>query len=151
MAVELRIEGADQLLRLAAELKAAGRADLKREMLRGFRAETAPIIADIHASASRILPHRGGLSDRVAADRVTAVTRTTGSGVGIRIKGVGKENLRRIDAGLVRHMLFGNRSFWYGQNVRAGWFTHPILVHLPSLQRQLIAAMDRTAVKLRRS
>ena len=150
---DLRITGAEQLRLLAADLKAAGETGkgLKRELLASFRADTVSVVVDIRASAERILPRRGGLADRVAGSRITAQTRTTGRGAGMRIKGVGNYNLHRINAGNVRHPLFGNRSFWYGQNVRAGWFTDPIVRHLPGLQRQLVAAMERTGAKLRRS
>jgi hypothetical protein len=145
--VDLRITGADQLKALGAEFKKAGAGDLRKEMLRDFRAESAPLISDIRASASDILPRRGGLGARVAKSKIRAANRLSGSSVGMRITGTNRYSLKQIDAGTVRHLTFGHKP-WKDQAVRPGWFDKPFKHGVDDLRRRVIATMDRFAAKL---
>ncbi len=146
--VDLRITGADQMKRLGAEFKQAGAGDLRKELLAEFRAEARPVIADLRKSAAETLPRRGGLAQRVARSNIRSATRLTGTQVGLRITASNPIGIRRINAGSVRHPLFGDRQHWYGQNVRAGWFDDPMRRHIGNFRQRAVTAMDRMAAKL---
>ena len=146
--VDLRITGADQLKRLGAEFKAAGAGGLRKEMLAEFRAEAAPLIQAERVSALEILPRRGGLGARVARSKIRAANRLSGSSVGMRITANNSISLRQVDAGTVRHPLFGNRGHWYSEPVTPGWFDKPFKRGVEDLRRRLVAVMDRFAAKL---
>ena len=72
------------------------------------------------------MPHRGGLSGRIAAARAgvspTASTRSTA--VAIRLGTREKYDLRSMDLGRLRHPTYGHRP-WVSQTVPAGAFTEP--------------------------
>ena len=146
--VDLRITGADQLKKLGADFKKAGAGDLRKEMLAEFRAEARPLIVDVRRSAGDVLPRRGGLAARVARSTIRAANRLSGSAVGMRITANNSISLRQVDAGTVRHPLFGNRNFWYTQPVTPGWFDKPFQKNVDELRRRVIATMDRFAAKL---
>jgi hypothetical protein len=148
--MDLRITGADQLQRLGRDLKAAGEGGkgLRRELLAEFRAEAKPVINDLRASAINTLPRRGGLGATVAKSNIRSSTRLSGTAVGLRITAKNLIAIKRINAGSVRHPLFGNRGFWYGQNVRAGWFDDPMRRDIDNFRRAAIRAMDRIAAQL---
>lgn len=125
---DFRVQGADQLDDLAKRLKAAGNGDLRKELLRGIRETNKPTISDIRASARSRLPHGGGLADTVARASIGTRTRLSGKSVGVEIKGTSwrLRNLRSINAGRLRHPLFGNREHFFVQPVEPGFFDEPI-------------------------
>ena len=149
--MDIRIEGADQLKRLAAAAKEAGRNDLRKELLADFRKNGKPVVEDVKASAAETLPRSGGLAGIVAASKITVRTRTGGKQVGVRITGAGAAPLKRLNAGNLRHPLFGDRQHWYGQNVRAGWFDRPIEKHEAAFRGGCLDAIDRVGRKLEES
>jgi hypothetical protein len=154
---DFEVQGAEQLEALAKRLKAAGAGDLRKELLRGIRETNKPTIEDIRKSALDTLPRRGGLADRIARSKISTRTRTAGRQAGVEIKGVGiagasgkKHDIARLNKGLLRHPLFGNRDRWYGQGVRAGWFNNPIEKRKPEIQRGLQRVMEDVARKVAR-
>jgi len=120
---------------LAQRLRIAGQGDLQKQLLRDIRATTKPTIRKVRANALATLPRRGGLAAKVAASKIGTRTRTTsGQSAGVFIKGTDPRiNLNRINAGQLRHPVFGNRRNWREQSVRAGWFDDPIKGDLPHI------------------
>lgn len=120
-----RGEGFDTLSR---KFKAAGvegkglRKELAREILR----TTKPLKQDAKRNAKAILPKRGGLAAIVARSNFSTKTRIVGANTGVKIIAKGKgsaRGVRQIDAGRVRHPVFGRRGVWANQRVPAGWFS----------------------------
>jgi hypothetical protein len=86
------------------------------------------------------------------ADRVEGATyqvRVTGGLGGPRLRVVAVEkrgkriDLYRLNEGVLRAPLFGNRRFWHQQSVPPGWFEKPIRAHEDEFRRQLEAAVGR--------
>lgn len=149
MTTDLRMTGADQLGRLAADLKRAGNNDLRKEMLRGIRTVTKPAIAAARISAEANVPRRGGLAQEVATSRMTARTTTSLRSAGVRIT-------RPVGAGLdrtgkLRHKVYGNPEVWVEQQTDAeGWFTRPMLALAPTVQIAMLRVLTNIERQLAR-
>lgn len=143
----LRMTGADDLGKLAADLKQAGRNDLRKEMLRGIRTATRPAVAAVRISAQVRLPRRGGLAREVAAEQITSRTTTTGRNVGVRIQ---RRRGQALEQGRLRHPVFGNRDVWVTQEVSPEWFTRPLEMLEPSVQVALKRVLDNITRDLAR-
>lgn len=144
---DFEITGVEQLRVLSARLKAAGDGGLRRALLRRIRQAAQPAIPDIRQSAHDVLGDKGGLADLVAGSKIGVRTRLSGS-VGVQIRGVGVQNLRRMNEGQLRHPLWGNRTHWYDQAIRPGWFAAPIEKRKPSITYGIEQAMKDTARKI---
>lgn len=143
MESSLRIEGAEQLERVARELKDLGDKDLRKELFRGFNRATKPLKAAVRASAEVRLPKRGGLNRFVASSRLSTRTRATGKNVGVRIVAAkGDSDVEAIDRGRLRHPVFGNRKVWVTQQVTPGWFTAPLVAGERIVQYELLKVLD---------
>jgi hypothetical protein len=155
VAVEIRVTGAEQMRALALDLKAAGSdgAGLRRELLAGMRAVGKPLADKARASALSLLPKAGGLNQWVADSNIGVRNNLTGSStrIGMRIVSTkGAHNLEGIDAGRVRHPVYGKRSTWVSQTVPQGWFSTPLAESAPEVQATLILAMDLIGRRIER-
>lgn len=70
----------------------------------------------------------------LSAGRVTARVSAPGSGK------LGRE-VRQLEAGNLRHPLFGNRGWWYRQRVRRGFASVPLRAIRPHIVRQIDAEL----------
>lgn len=149
---DFEVRGADQLARAARALKAQGTSGngIRKELLRGIRASTKPLIIDVKQSAVTDLPHEGGLNKTVAFDsRFATRTRTSGSQVGVRIVATSKvvRDLEAMDRGELRHPVraTGPRKswVWVEQRIRPGWFSRPLRDGAPTVRKELLRAMER--------
>ena len=145
MAGPIEVTGAAQLANLSKALKAAGRGDLRRELLRGIRQATAPAKTTIPQSAREKLPRRGGLNNFVA-DGLKVTSRASLSGAEARVRIVAtdppRHDIAALDRGLVRHPTFGHKP-WKAQRVEPGFFTDPCVALAPGARQQVAAARDR--------
>ncbi len=150
--VTVQTRGAEKLTRLGAAIK-AGDKGLRRELNREMGRTTAPYRRAARAGALQVLPHRGGLAEHVAATaRITTRVTTSGPGVGVRVTGASRDNLRRMDEdGIVRRPTFGHRP-WKDQKIRPGWFTDPLILTANAIGPKAIdRALDQVIVKMQRS
>src|SRR4249919_2349147 len=109
-AVGMEVRGAENFAKLAADLRAAS-TTLQRDMLTAIERSVEPLQQDIPASARRTLPRRGGLAAKVAASSIT-IRRGRG---GIQVLTSNGYQIKTMDAGTVRHPVFGNRNRWVSQ------------------------------------
>jgi hypothetical protein len=133
--------------RLARDLKAAGSParGLRLELLRAMRLAGKPMADAARESARENLPKRGGLNTYVADDAKIAVRNRVAAnrGVGVRIVATeGGVNLTRMDKGMVRHPVYGNRAAWVSQTIADGWFTKPLNERAPVAQAEIVMAMN---------
>lgn len=149
MPSDFRIEGAEQLDQLARRLKVAGDRELRKELLAEIRKSAKPTIPEIRDSALDTLPKAGGLAEKIAKSKIGVRTRLSGD-VGVQIKGTGVHNIGRLNKGLLRKPLFGNRSYWFNQAVRPNWFTAPIKRDEPRIHNGIRRAMDNVGRKITR-
>ena len=146
MAEDFRITGAEDLEKLARRLKDAG-GDLKKELLRGIRETNKPAIAAVKESARQNLPKRGGLAAMVAKDSIGTRTRLTGNSAGVTIQ---RKRGAGLNAGRLRHPVFGNRSVWKEQAIAKGWFDKPIEDDAAKIRANLQQVMQDVASKITR-
>jgi hypothetical protein len=102
------IKGANDFLKLSKALKAAGKTDLRKELHKAMRDAAKPLIPKVREAARRELPHRGGLSERVAKKPYRAQVLTGAKTGGVRI--VGTKVDPRINEGRVWHPVFGRKG-----------------------------------------
>ena len=106
------------------------RKELLNQLRRDFRAGVPVVRKKIRTRALATLPKTGGLAKWVSKTRVSADIRFAGRWIGVRLKGSRKSlkeksDLKRLDAGMVRHPSWGRRGKgdWHTQPVTAGFFT----------------------------
>jgi hypothetical protein len=141
---DFEVRGSRDLHVLAQRLAEAGRGDLRKELLREIRGSAKKAIPAIRLSASR-LPRRGGLAERVSQQAYVAQTRLAGSSASVRLVGKGMKELRDIDAGRLRHPVFGDRERWVAQSVTPGFFSQAVGASRASIRRDIEKAMGDTA------
>ena len=108
---------------------------------RGLSKATPKVRKAIRASALATLPKRGGLNKWVAKAAVKARTTVTGDGINVHLSAGrdsarGRSDLKRIDAGRVRHPAWGRRGrgSWSVTSVEPGFFTKPATDPTPWLE-----------------
>lgn len=146
--MDVTISGAHQLHALSKRLKEAEDKGLKRELGRGIRKAARPLIVDVRQSARSTLPKRGGLAELVAKSKFGVRTRTSGQGVGVRLIGTSGIDLRSIDLGRVRHLVYGRPNSWVEQKVTPGFWTQTLQGGAPQVRLEIVGAMDRVARKI---
>lgn len=165
MAGGFKVEGADQLRTLAAELKIADR-QLRNRMLKGLRVAAEPAKTVIPAYEREVLPKSGGLNEWVASAEVKIRTATTGRGAGVRVTqgrdskggrgGVSRSNLRLAEQqGLIRHPNRGGPRFsidrrdaaggWSDTPIPSDWFTKAAESLGPEAEVAMRAVLEETA------
>jgi hypothetical protein len=124
--IQPRIEGAAELRRVAAQMRAQGRKDLSRQMDRALFRATKPIQAEIRAEAERSLPSGYAAtltaslawrqSRRTGGNRARLVLRTFADGRARR------RDIRALEKGLLRHPLYGEyEQPWYNTRFQGGF------------------------------
>lgn len=144
----LRIEGTDDLQKVADALKEAGDKDLQKRISGALRSEAKPLGLRVLRRGAEEMPHRGGLSARVAGEGRVGVSsalrgRVASVSVILRNKGV---DLKSMDAGILRHPVFGraDRSrkewAWTRQSVPAGAFRRAFDAEAAEVQKAAVKA-----------
>lgn len=120
----VRVEGNDDMQRVADALKEAGDKALMNRVRKAMRDAGKPIGTRVLKRGAEEMPHRGGLSDRISGLGRVGVNnalrgRVANISIVLRVKGA---DLRAINRGTLRHPVFGNREVWVGQPVpEAAW------------------------------
>ena len=154
MAADLTIVGADKFGRLAKALRAYGDKDLRRDLYAGINRAVKPLTLNVKARTQFFLPNPYAV-DLVKSLRVQ-VRRRGGRDPGVRLRAVAKtksgreRNLTALNRGRLRHPLYGNRSFWFNQPVRAGWWDQPLLEGSDEVRREIVNVIDDIGKKLDR-
>lgn len=145
-------DGARELEIVARRLKETGNSGLKKELLAGIRKEGKETVKDIKKSAADVLPHAGGLAELVSRSSYGIRTRLTGNSVGVSIKGTSRsvKSLRALNAGRLRHPVFGNRDVWVEQSVEPGWFDKPVERDADNIRQGIDRVLADIARKIER-
>jgi hypothetical protein len=146
----IEVQGADQLARLARQLKEAGDKGLQKELGQAINRALKPVKADIKQSLAETLPHRGGLAKRAAATRLTTRRRTSARTAGVRLIGKGTLSLYHLDKGIIRHRKGGKIDAGEVQRITPGAWTRPTEGAAPEVRRELVQAMNGIAKKIAR-
>lgn len=112
--------------------KFEGRREVTSQLRKEIRRPIPSVRAAVKRRALDVLPRGGGLNVWVSRTKVTAKIRLAGRAAGVQLKGSrksakDKSDLRRLDAGKVRHPSWGRRGGdqWHSQAVTPGFFTKP--------------------------
>lgn len=141
---DFEIRASRDLLALAQRLKEADR-PLRNELLRRVRTAGQAAIPDVRKSALETLPRRGGLAERVAGQVYRVQASYAGAGTRVRIAGQGMKELDDIDAGRLRHPVWGNRTVWRQQSVKPGFFSETIRRRTPKIRTEIERGMAEVA------
>jgi len=147
--LDVTVRGADEIAHVSRLLREVGDKELRRDLYRGLNRATSPLKRAVKERARATLPSRGGLAARVASSSIAVRTRG-GQHPGVRLVARGKANLDRLDRGVVRHPVFGNREVWVSQQVTPGWFTEPLQEGVAPVQRELLDVLDDISRRLAR-
>lgn len=152
MSVTVRVDGVDQFGAVARRLKDAGARDLRRELYRGLNRAVKPMKEAVRSSVGDYMP--SGYTPILEANlKLGSSNRAGGRNPGIRITGraKGRPRPRRVgalEAGVLRHPLFGNRGYWYATSVRPGFFGEPLKRDAPEARVQIKLVLDELAEKI---
>ena len=144
------VEAASELESIARHLRRAGDTDLVRELTAAMRRAAGPVQDQIRAGLRPHLPDR--YAETLNAGIRIGVSVRTGErnpGVAVTAQATGGKGrkLRRLDAGLLTHPVYGNREVWRTQHVEPGWFTGPAEDAAPQVRAELERALEDTAAK----
>lgn len=152
MVAELRVEGADKFGKLAKELKQLGDKDLRKELYSGIARAVRPLSREVKKGTPKFLPRRYAL-ELSKSLRIQTKKRPFRD-PGITLKAVSKtsrgkgRDLASLNRGRLRHPLYGNRRYWYDQEVTPNWWTDPLLEGVDEVRKELVNVIDEIGKKL---
>jgi len=143
--MSLQFVGAQKYADLSRDLKKAG-SDLRKEIPKGMRKAAKPLILDVRASALDVLPHEGGFAAYVAKSSIRVSTRKDGVRlVGRRTKGKGMVNLPAVNAGRIRHPVYGHRNEWVSQSIAPGFWDKAMDKGAEHCRKAMLDVIDQIA------
>jgi hypothetical protein len=140
--------GTAELARLSAALRATGRNDLRKELLRGLRNGAKPMVPAAREAALAALPKRGGLAADVAGAKWAVRTRLSGNPSVRLTGGWASHDMAALDSGLLRHPVFGHRRRWVSQPIPPHWFTDAMNQLAPEFRDELLKVIDDMARRM---
>jgi hypothetical protein len=156
---DAEVRGLDDLEALTRALKAAGDSGtgLRRELYAGLNRATKHTREQMKKAIPGALPTSGGLAAEVASTASFTATATgSGANTGVRIKGRRRgrkgSSLARMNAGVVRHPVFGNRSVWVDQTagVTKGFLDEEFQQDKPELRDAVIEVIQSVRAQIYR-
>jgi len=148
--IDLKVTGANQLADLGKALKAVDKS-IKNEFLKEIRASGKPAGEAIRNAYAADMPKRGGLAAALGRSKIGIRNRLSGKSAGIRLDLRNKHDLPSLEAGILRKPVFGNRQVWAQQSVPSAVGRKAFEKQQPIIQRRMLAAMNATAAKIKRS
>lgn len=161
MGLEIRIDGIDELRRVAAQIRATGDKGLGRQMSAALDKAVQPITKAIAAEAAKVAPsgYRPALtaslrhrrSQRTAAREASLRLTTTAKGQSEN------RDLPALEAGVLRHPVYGRSrrtkrgrkaNPWATTAIRPGFYERATERVGPEVERQLLAVLDDFADRL---
>lgn len=151
---DIRVEGADKFGKLARELRRIGDKELRKGLYAGINRSVKPLTAAVRESMPEFLPRQYAI-ELGKSLRVRARTRA-GRNPSIYLVGKaktkrGKErDLSSLNRGRLRHMLFGDRHYWYNQPVPPNWWDDPLLQNAEVVRDEIESVIDDIGRQLAR-
>lgn len=145
------VHGQEQLRDLSQRLTRAGQEDLRRTLAEALVESAKPLADAVDQAIPQYLPSRGGLAALVQGIEIDPRVSVTQSQVRVKLRGKkGGRDLRRMDAGVVRHPVHGHPWVWVGQSIRAGFWTKTLEGRESTIARSVGRAVARFAKGLER-
>lgn len=150
--MDVTLQGADDVDALVRRIRThADSKALKRELYAGINRVTKEVRGDMKANIGPSLPNRGGLASLVMAKVSLTTTASYGRNAGVRIRARHKtSDLKRLNAGRLRHPVFGNRRVWVEQTagVNPGFLDEAFDKNKPEVTRGIQQVMAEIARKV---
>lgn len=147
--------GPTQLRDLSLRLRAAGKEGqgLRRELYKAISDAAGPLAREIR-NVGHLMPYMPDRYARVlAGDLAVTAAKRGGARASVAIKAKGrvhKRQVQHLNAGLLKHPVFGDRKVWKTQTggMRPGFFTDPTARAAPGIRKLVLRAMDETGKKI---
>ena len=155
MGLDVRISGAEQLRKVAAQIQATGDKGLGREMGRALNKAIEPIKTAIAESAAESMPsgYRGVLTASLKHRRTQRTAARTAS-LKLTTFAPGKRERRdvvRLNKGQLRHPVFGRRRKpWTTTSIRPGFYDRGTRRAMAEAEQRLGVVLDDFARRLAR-
>lgn len=150
--MDVTIRGSDDVDALVRRIRTHADAKaLRKELYAGLNRVTKPVREDMKASIGPSLPSRGGLAALVMARASLTTSATSGRHAGVRIRARHKDyDLKRLNAGRLRHPVFGNRRVWVSQTagIIPGFLDDSFEKQKPEIARGVLRVLDEIARKV---
>lgn len=151
MVADLNVRGVDELRDIGEALKDAPQ-ELRRELFRAINSATKEPRRKALEELVDVLPDSGGASSAIRKDTKMNTRRNLrGRNVGVRITAKSPRTVQRMNQGILRHPVFGNRHIWVNQEIQPGWFTRPMENSSDDVRTALLGALDRIAGQIANS
>lgn len=147
--VEVAPSSLEQLTRLGDAYKLAG-AQLRTEIRAALRAPAKPLIAEVIRQGSEKMPATNGLRAHIAQAKGGVTISLLGKTVKVSLAAKSDQGyaLAKIDDGIVKHPVFGNRKVWVSQDVPAHAFTDVFYEKSPEVVGELEITMQHLLDKI---
>lgn len=154
----VRIEGTDELQKIADALKAAADRELQKRVSAAMRDLAKPLGRRVLEKGAEELPQRGGFAAYfVARGRVNVSNSLRGRSasvtIALRNKGT---RFAAVDKGLLRHPVFARgdktrkEQTWVSQRIRPGVFTRAYEAEVPNVRAEVLKAAQATLTDVAR-
>jgi hypothetical protein len=165
MAIEVRVDGAATLHRVAAKMRAEGNKDLAREMGEALSKATDPIRTKIRESAAQTMPREGGYEAAFSKSlRFRNARKTQGASATVTLTTYAdgtseRRDIRALEAGNLRHPVFGRSrpgarkgervaNPWSVTSIRAGFHKRGTKDAMDEVQKKMESVIQDFAHKL---
>lgn len=147
--IQTRVSGAAELRYVARIVRRQREAGMKKELAAAQRKAFRPLLPAIKAEAVT-LPS-GYAPTMVRTVKVSVRNRALETTAIVYAKGrIGERDVRSIDAGRLRHPLYGNRGRWYTTRVRPGFVDRPVRRLGKQIADESLDALERVAREIAR-
>lgn len=170
--IDMRVDTANKLSRLARDLREAGHKELRKKLLKELRSAGKPVVKDVRAAVAATpsagvrggrTAHQGGAGLRATIAKATGMSISTSGNASIRIR----VNNKRVEPATLpkyldgelsrfsswRHKTFGKdefkdgRSAWFPQSSHPYFFT-TVKGHRDDFRKACIEAINDTIEEL---
>lgn len=151
--IDVHVTGGERIALVAKRLRQMGTdRTIVNNMTKRIRRITRRLDEPIRKSARDTLPHKGGLGEWVAQSTITTSVRRSARTAGVQIVvGKGQHDIAAMEAGNVRHPLWGNRKHWYPQKVEPGFGAAALKGQIADEVRQAVSdAIDDAVAEVLR-
>ena len=157
--IELRIKGGEKLRSTAKLLKGKANKDLRNELQRELRRSAKEFGKVVPAEVHHFMP--SGYAPTLRQNlRVVGKVNVSALRAGVSLQATSKASkhskerkseIAKLEKGMLRHPVYGNRSVWVNQTVKPGFFSKPIIKNADIFYADLVRAVENVAAKIARS
>jgi hypothetical protein len=148
MGLDFRIDGGDQLRKVVAQVRAEADKGLGKELSKALERAMVPVRQAIEVSAGEVMPKRGGYAGILTRSlKHRRTTRASSRDASVRLTSSAKgkvenRDLPSLNAGALRHPVFGRRKTWTVTAIRAGFHDRAVEKAGPGAEDEVLKVLD---------